>query len=97
MKKIVAITALLLVAVLALGSFAACDQKPDENTLTIEAVNLGFGLDWLYALGNAYSAKHPEIKVNIQPFVGQVGNDTINGHSEATAGYIDIFVFRSKN
>lgn len=97
MKKIVAITALLLVAVFALGSFAACDQKPDENTLTIEAVNLGFGLDWLYALGNAYSAKHPEIKVDIQPFVGQVGNDTINGHSEATAGYTDIFVFRPTN
>lgn len=65
MKKIVAVVALLLVAVFSLGAFAACNQKPDENTLTIEAVNLGFGLDWLYALGNAYTAKHPEIKVNI--------------------------------
>lgn len=97
MKKIVAVVALLLVAVFSLGAFAACNQKPDENTLTIEAVNLGFGLDWLYALGNAYTAKHPEIKVNIQPFVGQVGNDTINGHSEAAAGYTDIFVYRPTN
>lgn len=94
MKKIVAIVALLLVAVFSLGAFTACDKKPDENTLTIEAVNLGFGLDWLYALADAYRAQHSEIKIDIQPFVGQTGNDAVNGHSEALAGYTDIFVFR---
>lgn len=97
MKKIVVVLSLLLVAVFALGLFAACDKKPDENTITIEAVNLGFGLDWLQALADAYTANHAGIKIDIQQYIGQAGNDAVNGHSEATAGYTDIFVFRPTN
>ena len=87
--------ALVLLLTVALGCLASCGtNKIDENTLSIEVVNLGFGVDWLYALADAYHAKNPNVKFNIQSFVGQAGNDTINGHSEALAGDTDIFFFR---
>lgn len=95
MKKISLLLALVLLLTVALGCLASCGtNKIDENTLSIEVVNLGFGVDWLYALADAYHAKNPNVKFNIQPFVGQAGNDTINGHSEALAGDTDIFFFR---
>lgn len=97
MKKILAMLSLFFVAVLSFGAFGACNKKPDKNTITIEAVNLGFGLDWLYELADAYTAKNSDVKIDIQAFIGQAGNDAVNGHSEAIAGNTDIFVFRPTN
>lgn len=94
MKKLVTIAAVLLVIVFACTALVGCNGKPDENTLTIEVVNLGYGIQWLQDLADAYTAKHPEIKIDINPLTGSGGNDAINGHSEALTGYTDIFAFR---
>lgn len=94
MKKLIRLVAALLVVAFACGTFAGCERKPDENTLTIEAVNLGYGVKWLEDLAAAYMAKHEGVTIEIQQFVGSAGNDTINGHSEAYEGYTDIFVYR---
>ncbi len=94
MKKFVTIAAVLLLVVFVCGAFVGCNNKPDENTLTIEAVNLGYGVQWLQDLADAYTAQHPEITIKINQLVGSAGNDAINGHSEALTGYTDIFAFR---
>lgn len=94
MKKTVTIVAVLLVVVLACTTLVGCNQKPDENTLTIKAVNMGYGVQWLKDLADAYTAKHPEITVDVQSLVGSAGNDAIVGESESLAGYTDIFAFR---
>lgn len=95
MKKLSLLLVLAMLTATLLGCLAGCKQdKPDENTLTVEVVNLGFGVDWLYALADAYTAKNPNVKFNIQTYMGQAGNDTVNGHSEALTGDTDIFFFR---
>lgn len=94
MKKTITIVAVLLVIVLACTALVGCNQKPDENTLTIKAVNMGYSVQWLEALAKAYMAKNPEIKVDVQSLVGSAGNDAIVGESESLAGYTDIFAFR---
>ncbi len=94
MKKYIAIAAMMLVVVFAFGALVGCQSKPDENTLTIEVVNLGYGVKWLEDLAAAYMAKNEGITIDIQQFVGQAGNDSINGHVEAHEGYTDIFAFR---
>ena len=54
MKKLTLLLVLTMLTATLLGCLAGCKQdKPDENTLTVEVVNLGFGVDWLYALADA--------------------------------------------
>lgn len=46
----------------------ANDKKADtENTLDILVLNKGYGIKWLVALADAYSAAHPEVEITIRP------------------------------
>ena len=97
MKTISKVVVLLLILSLMCGIFVGCDNGPDENTLVIDAVNLGFGVDWLYAVADGYSKLHPEVKFEINSKPGSDGNAAINGEVESLAGVTDIFCFRPTN
>ena len=75
MKKLVSI----LLSVLLMASLAGCgvetdpsnpyanDNKADgDNTLDIMAINKGYGVSWLIALADAFTAKHPDIEITIR-------------------------------
>ena len=75
MKKIVTV----LLSILLMFSFTGCgsnnnpdnpyqnDNKADsDNTLDIMAINKGYGVRWLIALADEFTAKHPDIEITIR-------------------------------
>ena len=74
MKKFLA---LLLCAVLMIPAAACGRGDPNnpyeddgaadtENTLDIVTINKGYGISWLVALADAYTAQHPDVKITIR-------------------------------
>ncbi len=72
------------------------DQSNGGNggrTLRIEAVELGYGVEWLKAIGKEWE-KATGNKVDINPSIGTAGNDAIATKIEQKADR-DIFIYRT--
>lgn len=63
------------------------------KTITIEAVQLGYGLDWLKAVGDEWGALTGNI-VKVVTNIGTRGNEAIEDKVQAKAD-ADIFVYRT--
>ncbi len=100
MKKSIRVATLAMAAVMGVGAtgmLGACGGgagKVDPNAVNIKAVNLGFGVEWLYQLTAAYTAANPETTFNITPLAGQDGVEAIQGEMESLSGTTDIFFTR---
>lgn len=58
-----------LSAVMAASCFAGCKQEEvanDDKTLQIYCIEAGYGVDWLYAVADAFKAEFPEYTVAIE-------------------------------
>lgn len=62
-----------------------------SSSLTISAVKLGYGVEWLNALAKAFEQKEGiEVKIN-NPAVGAVGQATLDTEIESKASDTDLF------
>ena len=59
------LTALLLSSAAVFGCLAGCGASNDPNTLYIDAFEGGYGVEWLYALGEEFEKKNEGITVKI--------------------------------
>ena len=59
------LTALLLSSAAVFGCLAGCRASNDPNTLYIDAFEGGYGVKWLYALGEEFEKKNEGITVKI--------------------------------
>lgn len=100
MKKSTRLAVLSMAALLSVGStgvLSACGgagAKNDPNAINIKAVNLGYGVEWLYQLTDAYTKANPDTTFNITPLAGQDGVEAIQGEMESLSGSTDIFFTR---
>lgn len=93
-KKILSV-AIAAVAAMSVFSLNACSKGGDTSgTLVIEAVQLGYGLDWLDSLANEWSAKTGN-EVKIIKKIGEQGNQTITDEIESHASDSDVFIYRT--
>lgn len=81
------------------GALAGCGSgaADDPNTLILKAVDLGFGVEWLYELADAYHEKNPDVNFEITPYPGQNGIQAIQAEMESLTGDTDIFYTRPSN
>lgn len=94
-KAIAAMLALLLcfgvVACEGKGSEGGGEGVPGENGYVhISAVRLGYGVDWLYALEDAFEEK-TGINVYIDVAIGSAGQGTLDTELESLASTTDLF------
>ena len=87
-----------LMSIGATGALSACGGAGggtnNPNAVNIKAVNLGFGVEWLYQLTDAYTKANPDTTFNITPLAGQDGVEAIQGEMESLSGSTDIFFTR---
>ena len=94
-KKIVSITAIVATSVGAVFGATGCKSKKNRaDTLYIEAVQLGYGLDWLDAVAKGW-AKETGNKYEIKKKVGEQGTAAIADEIESHSSTNDIFVYRT--
>ena len=97
MKKSQRLAVLTMSALMSAGVLGGCGpvgNVSDPNAVTIKAVNLGYGVEWLYQLTAAYTQANPETTFNIVSLAGQDGVEAIQGEMESLSGTTDIFVTR---
>ena len=69
-KKIIStILACSFAASLASG-FVGCVKDDEEDALKINALNAGYGTEWLYALADGYKKHNPDAKIVIDEYTG---------------------------
>ena len=75
MKGLKRVLTASLAGMMLTAAFTGCKSNgaKDPNTLIIKATDLGFGVEWLNDLAEAYQAKRPEVKFEITPYPGQQG------------------------
>ncbi|MCQ2742536.1 MAG: ABC transporter substrate-binding protein [Bacilli bacterium] len=85
----------LVLAAAGLMTLTSCGGggQSDPSALTITAVKLGYGLDWLYALTNKYQQKTGQ-KFNIIEQIGSDGISAIQTELDSHAGSSDIVATR---
>ena len=96
-SKIAALAMAALMGIGTTGALTACGpvgQNSDPNAVNIKAVNLGYGVEWLYQLTDAYTKANPDTTFNITPLAGQDGIEAIQGEMESLSGTTDIFFTR---
>ena len=78
-----------LSAVMAVSCFAGCKPEEvanDDKTLQIYCIEAGYGVDWLYAVADAFKAEFPEYTVAIETEQGvqRVGKMLTSGPEHTT-------------
>lgn len=68
-------------------------QSNDPDAVQVSAVRLGYGLDWLYDVAEAFTAD-TGIPVNITQLVGQQGNATLQTEVKSHASDADVFIYQ---
>lgn len=106
MKKTTRLAVLSMAAMFSIGAtgaLGACGVgtgtgtgggKNDPNAVNIKAVNLGYGVEWLYQLTDSYKKANPDTTFNITVLAGQDGIEAIQGEMESLTGSTDIFFTR---
>ena len=95
MKKTAKILCATMVLAMSTSSFASCGgTKIDPNALLITAAELGYGLDWLGDIVDAYEKK-TGTEVIVVKKVGQSGVSAISTELESLASETDLFITRS--
>lgn len=94
LKKVFATGLSSLLGLSCLG-LTACQEsgrsEPGENGyLFISSVNLGYGVDWLYAMEKAFE-EETKINVDIQTIVGSSGQASLDAEIESLASETDLF------
>ena len=99
MKGLKRVLTASLAGMMLTAAFTGCKSNgaKDPNTLIIKATDLGFGVEWLNDLAEAYQAKRPEVKFEITPYPGQQGIQALQGEMEALTGDTDIYYTRPSN
>ena len=97
-KRLAVLSMAALMSIGSVGVLSACGGngggKNDPNAVNIKAVNLGYGVEWLYQLTDAYTEANPDTTFNITPLAGQDGIQAIQGEMESLSGTTDIFFTR---
>ncbi len=88
-KKIPTIALALAMSATASAVCVGCGDK-NVGDLQISVVKLGYGVDWLYALEDAFEAKTGK-SVDVTVKIGKVGQSAFDNELESNASDTDIF------
>ena len=95
MKKSTKILCAAMALAMSVSSLAACvGEKNNPDALLITAAELGYGLDWLDDIVDAYEKK-TGVDVTVVRKVGQAGVSAINTELESLAAETDLFFAKS--
>jgi len=93
MKKSKQIGAVALAALMAAGcpALTACGKKDDPNTLTIVALNAGYGKEWITTIAERFEEEHPGYKVNLDGVIYQA-KSLITSHLNSRNNTDDLYI-----
>lgn len=84
-KKIRQIIGVVLASTCVASALSACSKSSDKNTLIIDVADLGYGTDWLYALGEKFEELNEGVTVEIYPTTDEsiLTTQLMSGSSQA--------------